>query len=206
MQTKHRKKLFIMYFLSLLLFKSNLNAEEFNITAKEILIDKANEILIGKGAVQAVDSEGKIINADKITYQKTEEFLLAEGNVDITDIEGNILKTNKATYDKRIPIMILKYFKDMEETFNGLAHHLKSNSIVCIDIGDSKFCGIHIPTDVLLRKFAEKKYFQYKETIKLRSRLSHDKSRLKQCLIVLRRNKEIVRSEISKIHSLLPKW
>ena len=55
-------------------------------------------------------------------------------------IKTLISKLNKATYDKRIPIMILKYFKDMEETFNGLAHHLKSNSIVCIDIGDSKFC------------------------------------------------------------------
>ncbi len=78
----------------------NLNAEEFNITAKEVLVDKENEILIGIGSVIAVDSEGKVIKADKITYEKLREFLLAEGRVKITDIEGNILTTDRATYDK----------------------------------------------------------------------------------------------------------
>ena len=61
---------------------------------------KENEIIIGKGSVQAVDSEGKLIIADKITYEKSREYLLAEGNVKIADIEGNILKTDKSTYDK----------------------------------------------------------------------------------------------------------
>jgi len=100
MQIKNRIKLFIICFLSLLFCNANLVAEEFNITAKEILIDKENKILIGKGSVQAEDSEGKLITADKITYEKSREFLLAEGNVKITDIEGNVLNTEKSTYDK----------------------------------------------------------------------------------------------------------
>jgi len=89
MQIRNRKKLFIIYFLSLFLCNLNLAADEFNITAKEILIDKENEILIGKGSVQAVDSEGKRIIADKITYEKSREFLLAEGNVKII-VKGHI--------------------------------------------------------------------------------------------------------------------
>ena len=100
MQIRNKKLKIIIYFISLFLFNLNLAAEEFNIVAKEILIDKENEILVGKGAVRAVDSEGQLINADKITYEKSREFLLAEGNVKITDIEGNILKTDKTTYDK----------------------------------------------------------------------------------------------------------
>jgi len=100
MQIRNKKLKIIIYFISLFLFNLNLAAEEFNIVAKEILIDKENEILVGKGAVRAVDSEGKLITADKITYEKSREFLLAEGNVKITDIEGNILKTDKTTYDK----------------------------------------------------------------------------------------------------------
>ena len=100
MQIRNRKKLFIIYFLSLFLCNLNLAADEFNITAKEILIDKENKILIGKGSVQAVDSEGRLIIADKITYEQSREYLLAEGNVKIADIEGNILKTDKSTYDK----------------------------------------------------------------------------------------------------------
>jgi len=99
MQTKNKKIIFI-YFLIFFLFNLNLAAEEFGIVAKEIIIDKENKVLIGKGSVKAEDSEGKIINADKVTYEKSREFILAEGNVEIVDTEGNILKTDKATYDK----------------------------------------------------------------------------------------------------------
>ena len=100
MQIKNKKKLLIVFLISIISFNTSINAEEFNITAKEILVDKENEILIGKESVKAIDSEGKIIRADKITYEKTREFILAEGNVKISDMEGNVLTTNKATYDK----------------------------------------------------------------------------------------------------------
>lgn len=100
MQTKNRKNLLVSFFLIFFIFNFDLSAEEFNITANEILIDKENEILIGEGSVKAVDSEGKVITADKITYNKSTEFLLAEGRVKVTDIEGNILTANRATYDK----------------------------------------------------------------------------------------------------------
>ena len=100
MRTKNRKNLLIIFFLIFFVFNFDLSAEEFNITANEILIDKENEILVGEGSVKAVDSEGKVISADKITYKKLREFLLAEGRVKITDIEGNILTTDRATYDK----------------------------------------------------------------------------------------------------------
>ena len=94
MQIKNKKKALIVFLISIISFNTNVNAEEFNITAKEILVDKENEILIGKESVKAIDSEGKIIRADKITYEKTREFILAEGNVKISDMEGNVLTTN----------------------------------------------------------------------------------------------------------------
>ena len=100
MRTKNRKNLLIIFFLIFFVFNFDLSAEEFNITANEILIDKENEILVGEGSVKAVDSEGKVISADKITYKKLRKFLLAEGRVKITNIEGNILTTDRATYDK----------------------------------------------------------------------------------------------------------
>ena len=100
MQIKNKKVFLIIFIANFLISILNLNADEFDITAKEIIIDKENEILIGKGSVQAIDTQGKIINADKITYEKSREFLLAEGNVRIVDVDSNILETDKATYDK----------------------------------------------------------------------------------------------------------
>ena len=108
MQTKNRKYFIIIFLLTFFVFSSNLKADEFNITAKEVTIDKENEILVGKGSVTAEDSEGKVISADKITYEKSREFLLAEGTVKIIDIEGNLLTADKATYDK-INNLIITY-------------------------------------------------------------------------------------------------
>ena len=88
MQIKNKKILIIIFLLSFFQFNLNLSAEEFNISAKEILIDKENQIVVGKGSVIAKDSKGKFVHADKITYEKSREFLLAEGNVEIADIEG----------------------------------------------------------------------------------------------------------------------
>ncbi len=99
MLTKNNIIIFIL-FLGMFLIHSDLGAEEFNITAKEVIIDKDKKTVTGIGTVQATDSDGKIITANKIEYDKSKEFLKADGNVTIDDNEGNILKTNKATYDK----------------------------------------------------------------------------------------------------------
>ena len=45
MQIKNNIKTLIILFLSLFVFNINLCAEEFNITAKEILLDKENKIV-----------------------------------------------------------------------------------------------------------------------------------------------------------------
>ena len=100
MQIKNNIKFLIFFLLYFFIFNLNLYADEFNITAKEVLVDKENQIITGIGSVEAVDSEGKTINADKIVYDQSREFLLVEGNVEIADNKGSILKSDKATYDK----------------------------------------------------------------------------------------------------------
>ena len=99
MQMKNKIKI-IGYIFLFISFISNLNADEFNIVANEIIVDKENKIITGIGSVQASDADGKIVKANKITYEKEKEFLLAEGEVIIADTDGNILKSDKATYDK----------------------------------------------------------------------------------------------------------
>ncbi len=126
MQIKNNIKVLFILFLSLSVFNINLHAEEFNLTAKEILLDNENQIVTGKGTVKAIDSDGNIITADTITYKKSKEFLLAEGNVKITDKEGNILSSKKASYDK-INELIITYENTELTLKNG--YKLLSKSI-----------------------------------------------------------------------------
>ena len=70
MQIKNKIKSLIIFILYIPVFALNLYAEEFNIIAEEVLIDKDNEVLTGTGSVQAIDSEGTIIKANKIIYKK----------------------------------------------------------------------------------------------------------------------------------------
>ena len=65
MQIKIKIFIVIICFLNCFTLNLKLYADEFNISAEEIFIDKENEIVIGKGLVEAIDSEGKIINANK---------------------------------------------------------------------------------------------------------------------------------------------
>ena len=58
MQIKNKIIIIILIFI----FQTiNLYAEEFDITASEVLIDKKKNILIGKGYVEVIDDEGKIL-------------------------------------------------------------------------------------------------------------------------------------------------
>ena len=106
MQIKNKIITITIFFLSFFVFDLNIRAEEFNISAVEISIDKKNNIVIGEGSVVVTDSEGKVIKSDKVIYEKSKEFILAEGSVEILDNEGNIIKTDKTTYDKIKDIII----------------------------------------------------------------------------------------------------
>ena len=106
MQIKNKIIVIIICLLSPMFYKINVKADEFNISAEEIVVDKENDIVIGKGSVEVVDKEGILIKSEKVTYEKSKEFLLAEGKVEFIDKEGNIINTDKATYDKIKNIII----------------------------------------------------------------------------------------------------
>jgi len=125
MQIKNKIILYFLIFFSLL--SLNVAAEEFNITASEITFDEINSVVVGKGSVEIVDKEGKIIKSNSVTYNKKKEFLTVEGSVEILDTTGNILKTEKATYDKVEEI--IKTFRNTElKTKEG--YTLKSKNIL----------------------------------------------------------------------------
>ena len=127
MQTKNKFYIIYLLFLGLFIFITDIKADEFNISASEIIVDKEKNKIIGNGSVEVVDKEGRIIKANKVIYEKSKEFLSAEGNVRITDVNGNIINSNKATYDK-INEIISSYTNS--DLILEAGYNIKSNQII----------------------------------------------------------------------------
>ncbi len=97
-----------------------------------------------------------------------------------------ILELEKKAYDRRIPRMIEEYFNDLYRIFANVRHHLNHNSILAIDIGDSEYAGVHIPSDHYVNLLLNDLGFTSIENIPLRSRRSRSGTSLVQSLLVFR--------------------
>ena len=113
--------------LGLFFVASKTIAEEFNLSAVEVVVDTKDNSVIGKGSVVVKDQEGRVIKADKAVYKKSEELLIAEGSVKVFDIDGNIIQTDKVIYDKKNEIIttLLNSSLKLENGYN-----LNSNKII----------------------------------------------------------------------------
>lgn len=99
-------------------------------------------------------------------------------------------------YDKRIPIMVAGYFHDMSQVIERLSHALKDNSYFIMDIGDSQFAGVHIPTHDILTKICESYGFELYDEEILRERRSKNGMVLSQRLLKFRFHKHESSTEI----------
>lgn len=111
------------------------------------------------------------------------------GISNLLDKTINELKQN--AYDLRIPLMAEQYFSDMYVTFGGIKKHLKKGAHVAIDIGDSIFGGINIPTDLILIEILETLNFKLVESINLRERRSRSGKIIKQVLLIFKSINEL---------------
>jgi hypothetical protein len=110
----------------------------------------------------------------------------------------------KVAYDRRIPKMIANYFCDMNSIFNAIKKHLTKNAVVMIDIGDSIYSGIHVPTDELLTELLIEKGFSLEYKKVLRKRMSRNGLPLQQALLVFHfKNPQ---AYFVKEEKELPKW
>ncbi len=106
----------------------------------------------------------------------------------VTESVGAIVaELEKDAYDQRIPRMVAAYFTDMAKVLRGLHRHTTPNAVVCIDIGDSRYGGVNVPTHSLLGDVAQTVGFNLVEAVKLRTRLSKDKTPLTQELLVFKK-------------------
>lgn len=103
------------------------------------------------------------------------------GDIEVLDcVKPYLDKLEPVAYDKRIPLMVAGYFKDMKAVFEKLRIALKPGGTFIMDIGDSQFSGIHIPTHEILETIAVQFGFEkYDEEI-LRVRRSKNGMELSQ--------------------------
>lgn len=99
-------------------------------------------------------------------------------------VEEVACKLDQSAKDKRIPFMIRCYFSDMYKVLDSVYHYMKPGAKFALDIGDSKFYGVYIPTDSFLCILAEKIGFKVISVTQIAERFSRDKTKLKQVLII----------------------
>ena len=96
----------------------------------------------------------------------------------------NELKAN--AYDSRIPRMVACYASEMHAVLRALANHTKKNGTIVIDIGDSAYAGVHVPTDQFITESLETAGFNLNEDRVLRQRYSRSQMKLTQRLLVFK--------------------
>lgn len=103
---------------------------------------------------------------------------------DVIDcVEPVALLLDEVAYDVRIPALVRTYFSDMRSALARVREHAVPGARMYFDIGDSRYCGIHVPTHTLLRQIAEDEGWRFLEEDVLRTRRSYDGSKLTQVLM-----------------------
>ena len=101
----------LLKILTFVFFTTVLNAENLDISAKNITVDKESEITVFNGDVVIKDVNGTTINSEYASYNKKLNFFNLKKSVVVTDSSGNQFKSPEATYDAN-----LKYFNSIGET------------------------------------------------------------------------------------------
>ena len=136
-------------------------------------------------------------NSDDLSYFRNKSITAGINDVTIKKKAGNVhplvqkivtqLESNP--YDERIPRMVNLYFYDLTSVIVGMKKHLVNNATVAIDIGDSAYGGIHVPTDRILNELMLDHGFILHQELILRQRLSKGGMKLKQTLLVYKYKK-----------------
>ena len=89
-------------------------------------------------------------------------------------------------YDARIPRMVACFASEMHTMLQTFAGHVNRNGTIIIDIGDSSYAGVHVPTDKFISQSLDVAGFQLIEDTVLRRRYSRSQIKLTQKLLVFR--------------------
>lgn len=143
---------------------------------------KLNNFIITEKELPQFHSKGIIAGINNVSKRSGKRPILAE-------VEPYMEQLLQNPYDERIPKMVVGYFYDMNDVISRLHDSMRNGGYFIMDIGDSQFGGVHIPTHDILSALCEQHGFiKYKEEI-LRERRSKNGMVLSQRLLKYRLEK-----------------
>lgn len=134
---------------------------------------KLLDFVTTENCLPALHSNGIMAGINSVSKRRNIPYIFDE-------VKGYVERLEPVAYDKRIPIMVAGYFYDMNNVFEKLKQIICNEGIFVMDIGDSQFAGVHIPTDVILSQLAEKHGFRLYDEEILRTRRSKNQMILSQ--------------------------
>ena len=103
-----------------------------------------------------------------------------------------VLKRLEANaYDARIPRMVACFASEIHAILQAVGGHMQKDGTVVIDIGDSAYAGVHVPTDRFIVESLDVAGFDLNNEIVLRQRYSRSQMKLTQKLLVFRSKPKI---------------
>jgi tRNA G10 N-methylase Trm11 len=101
------------------------------------------------------------------------------------------------SYDQRIPMMVRAYFGEMSGVLENFHSVLRPNGIAAIDLGDSCYGSVWVPTDQILAELMVTCGFEQVDRVVLRERQSRDGRKLGQTLQIFRKKEMRSKKELS---------
>jgi DNA modification methylase len=102
-------------------------------------------------------------------------------------VDDTAIELDAVAYDKRIPLMVRSYMSDALLWTATCAELLRPGCSAAIDIGDSIFAGIHVPTVEWIARACEQAGLVVTDIRNVRKRKSKNGSPLKQSVVVAKK-------------------
>lgn len=143
---------------------------------------KLNDFITSENDLPSFHSKGIVAGINNVSKRTAIDTILPV-------VEPYLEQLQPVAYDERITKMVAGYFRDMDRVIQKLSRSIKPDGLFTMDIGDSQFAGVHIPTHLILSDIcAQRGFILYNEEI-LRERRSKNGMVLTQRLLRYRLEK-----------------
>ena len=143
---------------------------------------KLNDFIVNESDLPNFHSKGIVAGINNVSKRTAIDTVLPV-------VEPYLEQLQPVAYDERIPKMVAGYFRDMDIVIQKLSRSIKPDGLFTMDIGDSQFAGVYIPTHLILSDICAQYGFNLYDEEILRERRSKNGMVLTQRLLRYRLEK-----------------